>query len=767
MKKVKMSFQLRLYLYILLLTVAIFGSIALAFDNYSHRREETQASLYTFALQNAIILNLQDELDWMETTVELTVRHVLASPHKEHYRAMEFIGQLVQTNSLLLGVGYINFQKAKVDYAYEDSSGTMHYNRVPIEKYNYTKAQWYNSAVLKGKGEWTEPYIDKTGSHKIIASYALPIKDSLNTVIGVVVADVALKDLADELSCVQPFKNSYSFILSKKGTIITHPNPKYILQEDIFSLAHILKDDDYDTLGKKMMAGEKGYLHCELDSTDVLVCYAPLKGVGWSVASVCPYSTIVSELGSFTFAVVAIIVVGILLLSVCIRILLSRMVRPIRQMTDSAYRISKGDFDASLPDMESHDDFGKLRDAFAHMQLSLKTYMEDLENETKAREKINGELKVANRIQMEILPIDFVLPQSFEKVDIDAFLTPARQVGGDFYDFDVKDGKVFFTIGDVSGKGIAAAMVMSMTCTLFRSLLTQNFSPSQMMKAINETLARNNQAQMFVTMFIGILDTSTGELVYCNAGHNAPYVLSAGEGCRTLPVKPKLPLALFANVKYEDQASAMKEGETLLLYTDGLTEAENKTKEQYGTKRLETLLATFRDMTSHEILGRVKENLETFVDGAEQSDDLTMLAISYDNCRTLILDNRMDEMAKLPPFIKGIGEELQLEKSVVLSVMLALEEALVNVVNYAYPEKDSGKINLKAIYKKGSSSLRFELTDSGKPFDPTRAKEADISLGVEERPVGGLGIFLIKKRMDEVIYKRENEMNKLIMTKKI
>ena len=767
MRKIKMSFQLRLYLYILFLIVIIFGSIAVVFDNYSCRREESQASLYTFALQNTTILNLEDELEWMESTVEITVRHVLASPEGERENAMDFIGQLIQNNSLILGVGYINFNAAKVDYAYEDDSGKILYNRVPIDKYNYTQAQWYTSAVKEGKGEWTEPYVDKTGSRKTIVSYALPIKDKSEDIIGVIVVDVALKDLTEELGEVQPFKDSYTFIVSRKGTVITHPNTKYILKEDIFSLAKVLKDDDYDTLGKKMLAGETGSMRCELDSTDVLVCYAPMKDSGWFVVSVCPYSAIVSELGSVTFTILAILVVGIIILLVCIHFLLSRMMRPVQQMTDTAYLISKGDFDASLPDVATHDDFGKLHDAFLHMQQSLKTYMANLESETKARERINGELKVANSIQMDILPIDFVLPQGYENIDIDAFLTPAREVGGDFYDFYMKDGKIFFTIGDVSGKGIAAAIVMSMTCTLFRSLHTQNFTPSRIMNIINETLSRNNKAEMFVTMFIGIFDTATGELTYCNAGHNAPYVFSAEEGCAKLPVKPKLPLALFNAVKYEDQTFTLKRKQSLLLYTDGLTEAENRDKEQFGTQRLETLLANLSDVTSHEILRMIKNNLETFVDGAEQSDDLTLFALSYDNCRTLILDNRMEEMAKLQPFIKGIGDDLKLEKSVVLQLMLAIEEALVNVINYAYPEKGEGKINLKAIYKKGVSTLRFELTDSGKPFDPTKAKDADLTLGVEERPVGGLGIFLIKKRMDEVIYKRENDMNKLIMIKNI
>ena len=770
MKKVDLSFQSRLYLYILLVVILIFGSIAIVFQSYSKLREEEQAALYTFALQNTTIQNLEDELEWMESSVELTIKQVMSTPVENHQKAVEFIGQLVKNNSLILGVGYISYDDEKthhssLDYVYEDSIGAIHHNHIPREQYNYKKTQWYHNAVKAGKGEWTEPYMDSAGSHKMIASYALPVKDADNKLKGVVVADVALVDLTDELNTVQPFENSYSFILSRKGTVIAHPDTRFIMKDNIFTMGDKLHDEDYATIGRKMLAGQKGSLRCDLDGTDVLVCYAPLGHVGWSVASVCPYSAIVSELGSVTFVILGILVLGMLLLAVCIHFLLEHMVKPIRQMTDNAYRIAQGDFDASLPDVRTNDDFGKLHDAFAHMQKSVKTYIHDLESATQARERIHSELSVASRIQTEILPTDFVLPQGYENIDIDGYLIPARQVGGDFYYFWKKDGKLYFTIGDVSGKGIAAAIVMAMTCTLFRSLVSKHDSPSEIMMLLNEALSYNNEAEMFVTMFLGILDTVSGEMTYCNAGHNAPYLFSADEECWKLPVRPKLPLGLFGNVCYVEERYQLKKGQTLLLYTDGLTEAENGQKEQMGTERVEHILGGLGECTAHEVLLGIRQQLDQFVAGAEQSDDLTLFAISYKGCKTLIIDNKLEELKKLPPFIHELEEEYGLSKPVVMSIRLALEEAMVNVINYAYPGRETGRINLKALYKPQERCIRFELTDSGKPFDPTQVEDADLSLGVEDRPVGGLGIFLIRRRMDKMTYKRENGMNKLMMTK--
>ncbi len=771
MKKNKMSFQTKLYLYILLLTVFMFGSIAVVFNRYNRIHDEELGALYTFALQNATLQNIEDELEWMETTVEFTVRYVMDRRDMNHQDALKFIGQLVKNNALLLGVGYISYDnadpaKAPVDYVYELPDGTLEYNAMSREQYNYIQTEWFRTAVKEDKGQWTEPYVDKTGTHRMVASYAQTIKDKEGKLRGVVVADVALGDLSDELNTVQPFKSGYSFMVSRKGTVIAHPDTSLIMKEDINSLARRLDDCDYDTLASKMLAGKKGALHCDLDGTDVLVCYAPLPHVGWMVASVCPYSTVKSEMGSVTFTVMAISIVGIILLLVCFSVLISHMVRPLQEMTDAAYRIAQGNFDVPLPKMSTDGDFGKLHAAFAHMQHSIKAYVRDLESATKERERIKSELDVAHRIQMEILPTDFVLPRVYENIDIDAYLKPARSVGGDFYDFWLEDGKMYFAIGDVSGKGIAAAMVMAMTCTLFRSLVSKHESTSEIMSLLNKMLTRNNQTEMFVTMLIGVLDTQTGELTYSNAGHNAPFLFS-DKGCSQLPLLPKLPLGLFDGVTYVEQKYTMEKGQTILLYTDGLTEAENEKRGQMGTRHVKEMLDGMVDKTAHEVIMEMRRQLKRFVGKAEQSDDLTLFAISYKNCDALIIDNRLAELEKLPVFLRKLGDELGLDKPLLLSLRLALEEAMVNVVNYAYPKGETGKINLKVKHKAQEALLRFELTDSGKPFDPTAAKDADLTLGVEERPVGGLGIFLIKKCMDEVTYKRENGMNKLMMTKKI
>ena len=775
MRKVHPSFPQRLYLYVLSITVLIFGCIAVVFDSYCRQREEKQAILYTFALQGDLLQKLENELVSVESAVDLTAKQMMNTPYVEHSKLVNFMQLLVQNNSSILGVGFISYKDDEeqdaptpLEYIYKDKHGIFQHRHLPRTQYRYQGEPWYINAVNYNEGQWTEPYLDKWGSHDRMVSYAIAIRDSHKRLRGVVVADVALEQLASDVDNIKPFKDSYSFTLSKKGVVITHPQTRFIMRNTVFSMGRILQENDYNEIGKNMLAGKKGVVHCKLQGTDVLVCYAPLPHVGWSVCSVCPYSTIMSELGSITYTILIILVIGLLLLVVCVHFIVVRTSEPIHQMTEAAYLIAQGNFHVTLPEVKTKDELRKLHDAFAFMQQSIRTYIQDLEQTTRAKERIESELNVAHRIQMSIVPNENSLRQANKYIDIDAILKPAREVGGDFYDYLIKDNQLYFAIGDVSGKGIAASLVMSITCTLLRSIMQWHSSPGEIVTLLNEALSQNNQANMFVTLFLGRLDLETGRLTYCNAGHNPPYLFSVDDGCQKLAVVPNLSLGIYDSFNYQEQSVDLQKHQSLLLYTDGLTEAENPTKLQMGKQRVENVLATNAGRSAHDILTVLQQEMDKFVDGARQSDDLTLLAVCYEqkDNNTLVLKNRLEELEKLQPFVENIGKNLSLPTSLVSSINLALEEAIVNIINYAYPEGKMGDIRLKASFDSEPSRILFELTDSGIPFDPTSVKEADVTLGIEERPVGGLGIFMMRKLMDEVTYKRQEEKNILLMIKK-
>ena len=251
--------------------------------------------------------------------------------------------------------------------------------------------------------------------------------------------------------------------------------------------------------------------------------------------------------------------------------------------------------------------------------------LERLRRVNAEKERIGSELRVASRIQQDMLPHEEVID---ERLEVRGSLVPAREVGGDLFDYHIRDGKLFFCIGDVSGKGAASALMMSVVQTKFRDFSAHEDNPARIMQNINVGCCQNNQTNMFVTLFIGVLDLSTGHLNYCNAGHDAPFILS--KACVTaIAVIPNLPVGVFDNFTYSMQETQIVSQSTLFLYTDGLTEAMDEHHKQFGMERVETLLNTCLNLEPMALIERVTDDVHGFVKGAEQSDDLTMLAIRY------------------------------------------------------------------------------------------------------------------------------------------
>ena len=386
--------------------------------------------------------------------------------------------------------------------------------------------------------------------------------------------------------------------------------------------------------------------------------------------------------------------------------------------------------------------------------------------------RMEGELEVAQTIQKAMLPK--VFPPFFDRRDLNIFgmVDPAKEVGGDLYDFYVRHNKLFFCVGDVSGKGVPAALVMATTRSLFRSITAHEEEPDVIVHKINRALCDQNDQNMFLTLFLGVLDCRTGELAFCNAGHNAPVMVKGvNERVSELEVKANLPLGIEPEFVFQTQKLPMSKNGLLFIYTDGLTEAENKKHEQYGEERmirhLEDCRTLVADLSPRRVVEEMKADVKRFVDGAQQSDDLTMLAIRYQQ-DAIIMRNDIQQIPTLAEWIDSLGipEELN------MPVNLALEEAVSNVMLYAYPDIKHGQVLVEFVRsqvagQQAHEQIIFTITDSGIPFDPTQQPPADTSLSVEERAIGGLGIHLVMQLMDEVKYERVDDKNVLTLIKRI
>lgn len=385
-----------------------------------------------------------------------------------------------------------------------------------------------------------------------------------------------------------------------------------------------------------------------------------------------------------------------------------------------------------------------------------------LRDTTVEQARISGELEVARNIQLEMLPKAF-------PADVYGFLEPAREVGGDLFDFYRRDGKIFFCVGDVSGKGVPAAMLMSMIHSLFRMISQKQESPSHIVRALNEEICRGNRSNMFVTFFVGCLDFYTGRLRYCNAGHDKPFLLSGSVSL--LPVKANLPLGVFPDTDFVEECLQLSTDTSLFLYTDGLTEAMDASRCAFGRSRVQEVLEAGlkQALSPRETVEALSRSARDFVGSAPQSDDLTMLFLRYRPgdllCKQISLSTHTEEVSRLSDFLKEVCASLKLEHKTALGIRLAVEEMVVNVIKYAYPENREGTVFVYA--DSDRKELRFTIVDSGTPFDPTAVIPASTTLDAESRPIGGLGILLARKIMDSVSYCRKENNNVLTLTKSI
>ena len=394
--------------------------------------------------------------------------------------------------------------------------------------------------------------------------------------------------------------------------------------------------------------------------------------------------------------------------------------------------------------------------------------MKELGEITAVKERMENELEIARGIQMSMIPKIFPPYPDRGDIDIFASIVPAKEVGGDLFDFFIMDEKLYFCIGDVSGKGVPASLVMAVTRSLFRTVAAHEKSPGRIVTAMNESMSDMNESTMFVTFFCGVLDMKTGHLRYCNAGHNAPVLLNTAK--TLLPVVSNVPLGIVAGTAFQEQETDLKYDDALFLYTDGVTEAENAKHELFGEKRMVDALSGLKGSKAH--LEEMQKALDAFVGDTPQSDDITMLFVHYLNEETpdtserhLLIHNDIQQIPQLADFVETIAEEKHLDHSLTLSLNLALEEAVTNVIMYAYPKGTDGLVDIEAIIRE--HSLSFVISDSGQPFDPTAQPDADVSQSIENRQVGGLGIYLVRSIMDSVSYERNGGKNILSMTKNI
>lgn len=637
-RKLTTKILLSVSIIVLIITVLVF-----AFSVYSMQTLTTRH-------YEGIMEKTNESVEKMLLAVEVSSRNVLDeveywvdSPDDVQYYLMSEL----EINPVLTGcsVGFVeNYYPSKgkwfEPYATFENGKTS-VSQIGSETHDYLQSEWFKDGLSSSaEGCWSNPYYDDAGAKQTLCTFSRPVHNADAEVIGVLGADISLEWLNNYLEATAEKENSeidlfhrrarkkdtqtYSFILGRYGDYIAHPDGDRVLKSNIFDYCN---NEKGRALGEAMINGATGTSRLNIDGEYSFVFYGPIRQTGWSMGIVVPMRTMRRPGRILSEIILIVILLGLLAITVICRRTVKRATDPLTKLAESAEEVAKGNFETELPNIKSNDEIRLLRDSFDNMQQSLTRYVAQLTETTARNASVERELRIAQNIQNSMLPKTFPPFPGRNDIDIYGTLTPARSVGGDIYDFFIRDGKLFFCVGDVSGKGIPASIVMAVSSVQFRTIANSVSTPDMVAKGMNASMVLRNDSQMFVTMFVGVLDLQTGDLEYCNAGHNAPIIISDKVGF--LNTDSNVPIGVVPDFQYSLQKTRIDRGTTMFLYTDGLTEAQNGAEELFGELRLvEALNASAAD-SPRALVEDISVSVQRFVDGAEQSDDLTMLAIAY------------------------------------------------------------------------------------------------------------------------------------------
>lgn len=551
-----------------------------------------------------------------------------------------------------------------------------------------------------------------------------------------------------------------------------------------------------------MVEGKSGFTELSLDGKEVYLAYAPLDNLGWSFVTVIDVEEVVApakasqqlilsqtedmavrqDTAIHRVIVFFIAVLAVIILSGCIfgTLFARKLTEPIRTLTEEVAKLDGGNLDYRIR-LRTGDEIEDLGHAFNGMTEQLQNYVENLASITAEKERIRTEIQVASHLQADMLPEAEGAFDDRNEFDLAASMTPAKGVGGDFYDFFLLDeNRLALVMADVSGKGVPAALFMVVSRTLIRSRLMtlkqDGNDLSYMAEEINRSLCDNNKNGMFVTAWIGVLDIAAGEVTYINAGHCRPLLRRKNGMCEYDDMLGGLVFAGMEDAAYRQGKFRLRQGDTLLLYTDGVTEATSSQQQLYGEDRLLRTVSAAGSVTPEELLQELWKDVDAFQKDAAQFDDITMLAVTYHGNGFEEKSDKpdMDKMKDFADFVEGVLEENGISMKTTMKIQMTVDEIYSNICYYSGAEEVSVGIRIDESadckdrrYREGRAKKEITLyfEDDGIPYNPLERPDPDVEQLLEQRKEGGLGIYLVKQRMDRLEYEYINERNKLTVYK--
>ena len=488
---------------------------------------------------------------------------------------------------------------------------------------------------------------------------------------------------------------------------------------------------------------------------------------------------VMDDLHSFalrSILLMAVLTVGLSL--VFIRVTSRTIARPIRQLSSAAEKLVEEEQSGETTDtsifsdlsIRTKDEIGALYQSLRQMEADINAYIRDLVSVTSEKERIGAELNIAAQIQADMLPRIFPAFPDRSEFDLYASMAPAKEVGGDFYDFFlIDDDHIGLVMADVSGKGVPAALFMVIAKTLIKNRAQLGESPAEILREVNAQLCEGNEAELFVTVWLAVIELSTGKGMAANAGHEHPVIRRADGSYELVVYRHSPAVATMEGTRFREHAFQLNAGDTLFVYTDGVPEATDACNRMFGPERMLDALNRDSAAAPRQLLANVRADIDAFVGEAPQFDDITMMAFRYfgpaaQDARELTLDATVENLDRVLAFVDEELAALDCPQKIQMQIDVAVEELFVNIAHYAYAPA-TGTATLRVKTEREPRAAEITLIDSGTPYDPLAKPDPDVTLPADERPIGGLGIYMVKKSMDELRYEYRDGQNMLTLKK--
>ena len=773
---------------LLSLSLALIFGLGLLVD-YHLSRDEILARLQTESRETirSAIIDLENWLDGVEGST-LFLARILEQRDYTHAGLEQMLKDIVENNediygaTIALNPDLADSPQGFAPYYYH-REGILTYSDLAADDYRYSQQPWFSDAVSAAKPIWVEPYFDRGGGEILMTTFAVPVfrieKNSQRSLYAVVTADVALDELHNYLRRLRLGESGFATLLSREGIIISGRNPQNHMRHYSEALLDELDINTWQDMFRSVLAGQAvtRRLECPEVSGKCVLRLDALQSTGWPIGVRYSEREITAPLREYQMKTAVTGLVTLMLMSLAVYLITRRLTRPLTALALASDNIAKGNLDTPLPSVRGDDELARLVNSFGAMKRDLKSYIADLETATASRSRLAGELAAAREIQMSLLPLGGEAFEQQPDYQLWARVRPAKSVGGDLYTYLQSDSRLFIAVGDVSDKGVPAALFMAKAISLLQQFIAAGDSPEYAIAKLNNALESGNDNCMFVTLFLGVLDLASGQLEFASAGHTPPSLLR-DDNVTILSQQDGPAIGLSPDLRFPSNTYQLQAGDRLAIYTDGIDEAFNEQAQMFGVQRFNEELAGTSSMPLDGAGEQLFKRVDDFAGATPQSDDITLLLLQLPlqdhGAKTATHSSQKAQRAftagtplagRVIEWLEQALHEWEIAMEPQMEMVLIAEEIVTNIEKYGeIPDNSDVLVQLDRI----GSSLTMEFNDQGKAYNPLHeGHRSTLGADIESAEIGGLGVHLIVKLSDEQHYLHDGKSNILRIVKSL